>query len=136
MAGRMGIRGDRVKKLRETLNLEQYDAAFRMGISQAHLSRIESGQIRSVGSGKLAKVVEILNTNIEYIIGVSDDPTPREASESMSEDSSDLLYAYKQIQSAYLQKAALDTVRRFLTADLEMRGIVVDEEPVGEAPEH
>jgi transcriptional regulator with XRE-family HTH domain len=131
----MGIRGDRVKKLREMLNLEQYEAAFRMGISQAHLSRIEGGQIRSVGSDKLAKVVQILNTNIEYIIGVSDDPTPREMSDAMSEDTSNLLYAYKSIQSVYLRQAIVDMVRRFLTADLEMRGIPVAEEPIEEAPE-
>lgn len=100
--GNIHIRGDRVKQLREAIHLEQYDAAYRAGISQGHMSRIESGGVASVGSEILIRLVKLLNTNVEYLIGLSNDPTPRAKTgyEDLSDAEAKLVFLYQQLPPA------------------------------------
>ena len=129
MAGRMSVRTDRVKMLRETADLQQGDAAFRMGISQAHLSRIESGQVQSVGIGVLKKIADIYQVSIEYLIGVSDDPYPR-GKTKMTEDEAELLYIYASLSSPRFRVAVVDMARNLL--QLEQDSGIGRREPVAQ----
>jgi len=112
--GNIHIRGDRVKQLREAMHLEQYDAAYRAGISQGHMSRIESGGVASVGSEILIRLVKLLNTNVEYLIGLSNDPAPRARTEyeELSEAESRLVFLFQQLSPA-LREVLLGVAEQF-----------------------
>jgi transcriptional regulator with XRE-family HTH domain len=125
MAGRMSVRTDRVRMLREAADLQQNDAAYRMGISQAHLSRIESGQVQSVGIAVLKKMADMYSVNIEYLIGVSDDPTPRDKVK-MTEDESVLLYIYHSFRTPGFRATVVKMAQHLLQ---------LEQDTVGETPE-
>lgn len=54
--------GKYIKELREKRNISRAKLAERVGISQSHLEKIESGQ-RSPGMSTFWKVIEVLNEN-------------------------------------------------------------------------
>ena len=76
------LRGDRVRELRTALSLSQYDVSDelrRMGaeVKQSWLSQVERG-----GAGlrpeALTALAFLLGTSTDYLLGVTDDPSPRE----------------------------------------------------------
>ena len=76
--GRRFVRGDRIRTLREGRGWTQSDLAQRSGISQSHISEIESGKPISIGSGRLYALSRVLRTNMPYIAGTGGDPRPRD----------------------------------------------------------
>lgn len=69
------IIGKRIKKLRESYNMEQQALAKQMGLSKSAVSKVESGNI-DVSLTSLEKYAQLLNTNINYLIGKTDNPNP------------------------------------------------------------
>lgn len=70
------IRADRVKRLREERGLSQGQLATYGGMSQSYISDIESGKRPNVGGGKLVGLAKALRTNVDYLLGRTDDPRP------------------------------------------------------------
>jgi len=69
-----GIIPERVKDLRFKRNLEPIDLAYRAGISEGYVYRIESKDPPSVGAPILARLADILDTSSDYLLGLTDNP--------------------------------------------------------------
>lgn len=74
-----GIRGDRVRALREARGWTQYELAFRCHIAVSFLSDIERRR-RNPGAQIVAKLADALETSTDYLLGRADDPRPVGAS--------------------------------------------------------
>lgn len=64
----MSISGDRIKKLREELELSQIELSERMGINNSVLSRIESGK-RPIQDSELIAFSDFFDVKSDYILG-------------------------------------------------------------------
>lgn len=69
------IRGDRLKELRKKRGLRQEDIASKLGINRVSYAHYESNT-NTPPSDKLSLIVDILNTNADYLLGKTDDPAP------------------------------------------------------------
>jgi len=66
--------GDRVRRKRMMVGLNQRQLAERIEVPPTHLSRLEGGNLLSVGIGELLRLVEVLKTSPAYLLGLSNDP--------------------------------------------------------------
>lgn len=67
--------GDRIKYLREQNNLTQKDLAAKADLSVGQLSRYETND-RKPDPEVLRKIVDALDTNADYLLGRTPDPSP------------------------------------------------------------
>jgi transcriptional regulator with XRE-family HTH domain len=84
--GDRAIRGDRVRALRQELQLTQAELAHAAPVSQSYLSEIESGKRVSVGTLVVLGLAHALHTSIDYLVGLTDDPKPTETLEGLTEE--------------------------------------------------
>lgn len=71
-----GIRQDRIKALRKRRGMRPVDLAALCGITEAYMYRIESNHPPNVGSSTVIALAQALNTSTDFLLGVTDDPTP------------------------------------------------------------
>ena len=64
----------RIKQLRQGLNLTMKEVAEAVGVTEATISRWESGHIGSMRSERLEALAKILQTTPQYILCLIDDP--------------------------------------------------------------
>jgi transcriptional regulator with XRE-family HTH domain len=60
---------------RKTLGLRQEDLAVLSGLSQAQISRYESGDNDPTGQALIA-LANVLKTSVDWLLGITEDPTP------------------------------------------------------------
>ncbi len=65
----------RLKKLRESENMSQEELAKQLNLSQSSIAYYESDK-KQPGQKTVIKIAKIFNVTIDYLYGVSDDPTP------------------------------------------------------------
>lgn len=65
--------GQRIKKLREEVGMSQQGLADRLGILRPTISQMENGE-RKVTAEELIKLSQILNTSVQYLMGLEDQP--------------------------------------------------------------
>jgi transcriptional regulator with XRE-family HTH domain len=75
------IQGKRIRQLRQDAGLTQEEMVDRLrglvdAVNQSHLSQVERGE-RGLTPETLAAVATVLETSIDYLMGITDDPTPR-----------------------------------------------------------
>lgn len=68
--------GARVRELYEAKGWTQMEFAWRANVSLPQISRIVLGQ-RGCGAGVLMRLALTLETSMEYLVGMTDDPRPR-----------------------------------------------------------
>ena len=66
----------RVKRRRADLGITQGQLSMYSSVSQAHISRLESGRVESLGGEALKKVARALETTTDYLLGMSNNPAP------------------------------------------------------------
>lgn len=64
------IKGDRIKKLRESKGLTQQDFAEKLGVNRSMVAKYEAGAVMSIPT--LMTICKLLDTNPNYLLGVSD----------------------------------------------------------------
>ncbi len=113
------IRPDRIRKLREELGLTQDEVAREAQCNQGHYSAIERGLIPSVGARILIGLARALRTNVDYLTGTSDDPTPNKRLEQrdLTQDEEDLLLAYRRLRSEAQKRLAHRLIQALLATD-------------------
>lgn len=74
---------NRLRGLREALGLTQEELAERAGIEVLQVWRYENGKSKP-NMDYVATLAQALSTSADYLIGLSDDPTPRELSGDLS----------------------------------------------------
>src|SRR5690625_937040 len=67
--------GKRIINLREKHNLSQRELATRLDINVSVMNRIESGE-RAIRDTELIKIAQIFNVKTDYLLGLTDSPTP------------------------------------------------------------
>lgn len=72
----VAIRGDRVKRRRLALEMDQGEAAAKAHVSAAHWSDIENRKQEKVGADIVAEMALVLETSMEFLMGMVDDPRP------------------------------------------------------------
>src|SRR4030042_3590885 len=65
--------GQRIKKLREEIGMNQQALADRFGILRPTISQLEKGK-RKITAEEIVKLSEILNTSVQYLMGIEDQP--------------------------------------------------------------
>ena len=101
----------RVKALREQRNMTQKQLAQTAHITQATLSRIESGQVKELKSEALKRLAVALGVTVDYLIGKTDELTPTDLVQS-DPVARDLLQAYQELSA--VGRAQLKNFVRFL----------------------
>lgn len=66
--------GEKIRTLREQLNIDQKEFAKRTGIGQSSLSEIEGNKRQSIRSDILLKIAITLNVSADYLLGLTDNP--------------------------------------------------------------
>lgn len=69
------MRGNRLKQLRLELGYTQESLAEMLGIGNRQIWRYENGETEPDGE-TVAKIARILNVSADYLLGLTDDPTP------------------------------------------------------------
>lgn len=67
--------GERLRKVREESGHSQESLAEMVGIGNRQIWRYENGKTEPDGE-VLAKIAQALNVSADYLLGLSDDPTP------------------------------------------------------------
>jgi transcriptional regulator with XRE-family HTH domain len=79
----MSVLGKRIKEIREKLNYTQKRFADALKISNVQLSRYESGD-RKPEPEMIANIAELLDVSSDYLLGITDNPTPNKKDEEIS----------------------------------------------------
>jgi transcriptional regulator with XRE-family HTH domain len=74
----MGSLGERIEVLRRRRGITQEDLAIAAGMSQAAISRIESGRVKTLKSDTLAGLARALDVSVPYLIGDGSESNPKE----------------------------------------------------------
>ncbi|QQE74492.1 helix-turn-helix transcriptional regulator [Brevibacillus composti] len=72
----MSIVGQRMKYLREKYKWSQIQLAEKLGIHNTVLSRIESGEKKSVDHHLLSKAADVFEVTTDYLLGKTNNPAP------------------------------------------------------------
>ncbi|MBO4953568.1 MAG: helix-turn-helix transcriptional regulator [Clostridia bacterium] len=67
---------NRIKDLREEHNLNQAKIAEVIQTTQQQYSKIETGK-SDISGEKLKRLAQFYNVSADYILGLTDDPTPQ-----------------------------------------------------------
>ena len=67
---------EKVKALRKKKNMNQKQLAVASGITQATISRIESGLVRDLKSRGLKQLATTLGVTVDYLVDRTDDLSP------------------------------------------------------------
>ena len=65
--------GQRIKKLRKEIGMSQQGLADRLSVLRPTISQMENGE-RKVTAEELIKLSQILNTSVQYLMGLEDQP--------------------------------------------------------------
>ncbi len=65
----------RMRALRKQRGISTDTLAHRTGITARHILRMEGGNMPNTRAVTLARIAIGLNTTMEYLLGMSDDPT-------------------------------------------------------------
>jgi len=70
--------GEKVRRMREKLGMNQKQLAEASGITQATISRIESGQVKELKSEALKRLAKALGITVDYLVDKTDRLTPND----------------------------------------------------------
>ncbi|MBC7249306.1 MAG: helix-turn-helix transcriptional regulator [Anaerolineae bacterium] len=68
--------GHRLRALRQQRGLRVEDVAAISGITARHIWRLEAGNRSRVAAVTLARIALALDTSVDYLLGLTDDPNP------------------------------------------------------------
>jgi transcriptional regulator with XRE-family HTH domain len=69
--------GRRLRQARDTRRLSQAELADRSRVPVAMISHFETGVRANASADNLVKLADALEVSIDYLLGRTDDPTPR-----------------------------------------------------------
>ncbi|MBE2196746.1 MAG: helix-turn-helix transcriptional regulator [Anaerolinea sp.] len=91
----VNMRGDRVKELRERLQISQLELAERVGVSAQHIYRIESGRRDNPTAETLIRLSKEFGVSVDYLLGLVDDPHMNLQEADMTPEERNLLSAWR-----------------------------------------
>ena len=103
----MGLRGNRVRQRRTEMHLSQADLGERIGTDQNRISRYERGESDATGE-TLAALAKILETSVDWLLGLTDDPTPAIERNDLSQNERAAIAAWRRGDRAEAAKVILN----------------------------
>lgn len=88
------MRKDRLQIYRVKRGYTQETFAAELGIEKKQVSRWETGSTVP-GSDRLAEMAKVLDVSTDYLLGLSDDPTPNIRLDNLSDDERAVLKAMR-----------------------------------------
>jgi transcriptional regulator with XRE-family HTH domain len=70
----IAVNGKRMRALRKERGFSADALAWHAGFNSRHIWRLESGRYQHAAAITLAAIAQVLNTTIEYLLGLTDDP--------------------------------------------------------------
>lgn len=89
------MRKDRLKAYRVKRDHTQESLALELGTDKKAVSRWESGQY-SPNIETLIEISRILNVSADYLLGLSDNPTPQTRVDNLTEEELEVINAMRQ----------------------------------------
>lgn len=74
--GEIRVIGARVRSLREQRGLSQGQLAYKINSTSGQISRIENNERPGVAAVTIAAIARVLGTTVEYLLGMTNDPSP------------------------------------------------------------
>lgn len=93
------LQGHRVKRLREAMGYTMEELAALLGVDKRQIVRFEKPD----ANPKAVVVVQLataLNTSSDYLLGLTDDPSPKTIVEDLSAEERALIWSLRHRQSA------------------------------------
>ena len=110
--------GKKIKTLRGKRNMNQKRLAEISQITQATISRIESGQVKELKSEALKRLAVALGVPVDYLVGRTNELTPTDIFQS-DPLAKDLLRSYEKLSAA--GRNQLENFIRFLESQEEVK---------------
>ena len=70
----IAVDGRRMRGLRKARGFSADALGWHVGLSSRHIWRLETGKRQPVAAITMAAIAPVLNTTIEYLLGLTDDP--------------------------------------------------------------
>jgi transcriptional regulator with XRE-family HTH domain len=71
----MTTMGSRIKRLRTKKGLSQHELARQCGVTQATISRLESGELQDIQTSTARRLAQTLGCTTDYLIGMHEEET-------------------------------------------------------------
>ena len=104
---------NRIRDLREDMDLRQIDLATKLGIPQRTISGYETGNTEPPFE-ILFKMSDFFNVSIDYLIGKTNNPSNDSLTNGLTEEEIKELKKYKDMLIAYRKKWLCDTDKSIL----------------------
>lgn len=88
------MRKDRLKEARLKNHFTQEELATKLNVDKVQISRWEQGHLIPRGE-RLAEIAQVLNVSVDYLLGVSDEPTIRVRVEDLTMEEMALIKAFR-----------------------------------------
>lgn len=109
------MRKDRLKQMRLKQHLTQAELADRLGADTKQISRWESGN-GVPHAERLVDIARILNVSVDYLLGVSDEPTIRVRVDNLSAEEMSIISALRRGDRDEAMRTILNSDKRPPTA--------------------
>jgi transcriptional regulator with XRE-family HTH domain len=103
---------ERLHALRLERGLRQVALARLAGVSPALICRMEDGSRRRAAGPIVERLSVALGTSTDYLLGLTDDPRPVVAIDSLNEMERQLIAEFRRLPSEPWQRAMLEEARR------------------------
>jgi transcriptional regulator with XRE-family HTH domain len=88
------MRNDRLKSYRLKRHLTQEQLALELETDKKQINRWENGE-SDPSAGRLADLSRVLNISVDYLLGISDNPSPETKLSNMTEDEIEVISAMR-----------------------------------------
>ncbi|CAG1001092.1 HTH-type transcriptional regulator ImmR [Anaerolineae bacterium] len=88
------LRGDRVRERRQVIGLSQEELASQAGTDQKRISKYERGESDANGE-TISHLAKALQTSADYLLGLTDDPTPHLESADLTPNEKHMISAMR-----------------------------------------
>lgn len=106
----MPLRNDRIKQLRDARNWTQDDLAERAGVHKNTIQRYENATIKNPDLDLLIRIAEVLDTTLDYLAGIANDPNPQMVEVDLTDEERNLIFAIRRRDSNAILKAGAAAV--------------------------
>lgn len=86
--------GNRIKKLRRQMEISQEQLGRQANVGNQQIWRYEKGE-QIPNADTLARIAQALNTSADYLIGLTDDPSPHVLRDILSSDEQAVISAWR-----------------------------------------
>lgn len=82
----------RIKELRINLDITQEQLGQKLDVNKSTIQRYETAKVDKIKEPIIEKMAEILKTSSDYLLGKTDDPSPRPAQDITFDDFTYAMY--------------------------------------------